>query len=469
MKPNDFAEPVRPGQRLAPLAAWLRSVRRVEIDAAWERIKDGGGSGRDGLSPAQYARHLEIELRRLNSGLRRVEHRFMPYVEFLKSKGAGKYPRVISIPSVRDRVVLRVMSQYLKIMKPAQVSTRLPQDTVARVIAELGSAQWDYFAKYDVKDFYPTISHSFLEACLVRAVRNRRVVELFMSAVRTPTMHRSAPKSEVQATVGVPQGLAISNGLAEIALEHIDRFLGGLKGVVAFRFVDDILVLADHQDRLKEVERIHDLALLAGLEIHDKKSGPDKASSGHIDESFDFLGYKFEWPRVTVRKGSVVKLESRIAKSFTTFRYARARRDGDPAWEEICRRRLVWHLDLVISGFVLDGRRIGWMAYFSQVRNQTLLRHLDEMVKRKARKIGLAEVEFKSFVKTYRLVSTKRVDESGYVPNFDLMPPAEMRGILSAVFNQDVTRLSDDEVRGRFVRRVKRISRELESDVPSYR
>jgi RNA-directed DNA polymerase len=50
---------------------------------------------------------------------------FSPYVETLKSKGKGKHPRVIAIPTVRDRIVLLALKELLFKMFPDCVPKKL--------------------------------------------------------------------------------------------------------------------------------------------------------------------------------------------------------------------------------------------------------------------------------------------------------------------------------------------------------
>lgn len=456
-------------QNTLGLRKWHSFVTKPKLQDAWGKLADGGGAGRDGVTPSLFAKNSEAEIRLINRRLRGLKYEFQPYAEILKSKGAGKNPRVISMPAVRDRIALRAMAAFLKDAYP-RASTRLPQDVVAAVVKELQGGDWTYFVKLDVKEFYPSILHSFLHARMSQVISNDAIVELFMRAVSTRTVARTAPRPAGVNTRGIPQGLAISNGLAELTIGLLDDHLSKQSDVIGFRFVDDILILSrSRRASDRAVREIRELAKLAGLEVHDDANA-EKTKKGPLSSGFDFLGYSFEWPRITVRKGSLTKLESRISRSFTAYKYALERNPSDVAWQIRSRERLQWHLDLVISGFVLDGRRVGWLAYFSQMRNLKLLRRLDDIVERKARRFGVGDMQFKSFVKVYRLVSSRRVDSSGYVPNFDDFEVEAMREILVKVFNMTgVARLTDDEVRGRFKRRVKRLSKELESDVPSYR
>lgn len=444
-------------------------VTKKRLHDSWQHVKDGGGAGRDGETPELFASHLDASIKKINRNLRANTYQFMPYTELLKSKGAGRVPRVISVPSVADRIALRSMAAFLREVYARQTSTRLPQDMIADLIRQLENSRWEYYIKLDIKNFYPTISHEFLEAVLQKTVRDKDIVGTYMAAIRTPTVARGAPRPRLSETRGVPQGLAISNGLAELSLEHLDRFLRSSDKFFALRFVDDVIILT-HEDQAEGVARkIRELAQLAKLEVHDDTSGEAKSSQGLIKDGFEFLGYKFEWPRVTVRRGSVEKIESRLTRSFTAYKYAVKRNPGSEAWVAKCQTRLVWHLNLVITGFTLDERRVGWLAYFSQIRNQQLLHHLDSIVSAKAKRFAVSDLGFKSFVHTYRIVSSRKEDLTKYVPNFDRYTVEEMRAVLGNVFNYEVSVWPPERVAEVFYKRIRKLSKELETDVPSYR
>ena len=189
--------------------------------------------------------------------------------------------------------------------------------------------------------------------------------------------------------------------------------------------------------------------------------------SGSIREGFEYLGYRFDWPRITVRAESVRRLENTLARTFTTYRYALQRAEGE--WEKrIAVRRLIWHANLIVSGFTLNGARRGWLPYYSLIRDQQVLRHLDSLVEKFALRFGFEEGSFKSFRQAYRFAARSVHDGTGYVPNFDHYLRAEKSDVLISVFGQDkdeIDSLSDDALDGSFLRRVERVAAELDRDV----
>jgi hypothetical protein len=128
---------------------------------------------------------------------------------------------------------------------------------------------------------------------------------------------------------------------------------------------------------------------------------------------------------------------------------------------------------LKITGGFFEGTRRGWLAYFSQIRHQQLLKHLDWYVDKELRRFGLdGKVSPKRFTEAYRHLAKGRLTGSKYVPNFDEMTPDETRDALSNYFMMDMTQLramADDKVVEAFKKRMHNLVVELERDAtPGY-
>jgi RNA-directed DNA polymerase len=233
-----------------------------------------------------------------------------------------------------------------------------------------------------------------------------------------------------------------------------------------FRFVDDVLLLMPTDDSKVVIPEVARLIGMAGLEVHPIAAGEGKSAVGHVHDAFEYLGYKFEQSRVTVRSGSVSRIESRLSRAFTAHKYALKRAGADTRKRSIADSRLKWHVDLVITGCRFEGKSLGWLAYFSQIRHQQLLRHLDDLVGSKRRRYATEHISFKSFVTAYRLVATRRVDATGYIPNFDAFDVAQMKDVLISVFGISALYLADDESITRlFSGKIRKEVKDLEHDV----
>ena len=414
-----------------------------------------------------YGKELRKNVIRLNHAVRSGTSTFAPYQQILKSKGANKSPREIALPIVRDRVLLRAMSNFLREMEPAS-SVELAQSKIARVIGALEEGRYTHYLKLDVINFYPNIDHDWLRAVLLRSVKQKDLVSIYMSAVEAETIAPNSSRKGTKNSVGVPQGLAVSNGLAELAMHHVDHVLMKRPDVAYFRYVDDILILTTGDISGELWPSVKRALSLAGLAAHEVGGDDSKSSKGLISDGFDFLGYAFSWPRVSVRPASINRLEGSIARCFTRYRYAVEGVPRAPDWHKRCADKLAWHLNLIVSGCVFEGNRLGWLPYFSQMRHHQLLHHLDSLIDRQMTRRSVNSFVPKTFVDSYRHAASRRVDTSGFIPNFDLMTADEMREVLGSIFflnPVDLKRMSDEIIRTRFVRKIRGLVVELERDI----
>src|SRR6516165_1408047 len=222
-------------------------------------------------------------------------------------KDGGKKVRVLSIPTIRDRVVQGALKLILEPIfeadfQPGSYGYRPKRtahqavDRVAQAIVESKTRIIDL----DLRAYFDNVQHYLLLEKVARRVRDDEIMHLL--------------KMMLKATgeKGVPQGGVISPMLSNLYLTEVDRMLekaiattrrGQYTNIQYARFADDMVILIDAHPRhdwlVKAVERRlrEELAKLR-VEINEDKSRMvDLAKGG----SFSFLG--FEYRRIRSRKG----------------------------------------------------------------------------------------------------------------------------------------------------------------------
>ena len=103
--------------------------------------------------------NLEVIFRKVKAGT----YRFTRYREMLISKGKGKEPRVISIPTIRDKLVLAMLHKILQDSFYEEVNEPLLHSIIGSVTKTIKEKDFDCFVKIDIKRFYASINHSILE------------------------------------------------------------------------------------------------------------------------------------------------------------------------------------------------------------------------------------------------------------------------------------------------------------------
>lgn len=256
-----------------------------------ERIQKSAARGIDRIHPEGFGKELSKELDLICRKVHSNTYKFTSYKEKLVSKGANDSPRVLSIPTVRDRIVLRGICNLLARVFPKSVA-EIPQMKIDALQSALASDEYHEFVKIDLRKFYPSIPHDRLIHTLKRKIRKPAILNLIATAIETPTVPaQRGGKGANKNTVGVPQGLAISNLLAEIFLNRFDEQVNELPGIWYRRYVDDILILCPLNSSKEIGNAVCDALKNYGVHPHGLNEAGSKSKVGLLCDELEFLGY----------------------------------------------------------------------------------------------------------------------------------------------------------------------------------
>ncbi|MGM8063002.1 reverse transcriptase domain-containing protein [Vogesella indigofera] len=436
------------------------SLRRIYTD----KIKPSGAIGLDRTRPAQLDARLDEELDLIIRKVFLGSYRFTGYKEKLILKGASSQPRQISIPTARDRIVLRALCECLAEVYPlAKLS--LPQEVINDLKAEITSGKYSEYAKIDLKNFYPSIPHSLIKTTIWKKVRKPELRSLIEAAITTPTVPESKGKKDTpDSTIGVPQGLAISNLLAEIALQNIDAVFRAHSGIWYKRYVDDILILAPAGQAKTVANELIAALKNIGLTPHD--FGPDsKSKVAPLTEPFSFLGYQVEGGQIIIRHESILRFESSIAKIFTAYRH-KIETAKSPEDLQRARAYCEWKVNLRITGCYFGYKRRGWASYFSQITSTTQLRSVNHTIRKLTQRFSLeGHIRTKSLIKTFYELKRGSAGSQRYIPNLDDRDINQKRALLAIWIGDEAFWLSDHHVERLFLIKVTKAVQELEEDI----
>ncbi len=130
-----------------------------------------GGTGIDNINQYTFRNQQKEQIEILSRKMRAGSYDFTKYKLSLISKGRGKPPREISIPTVRDRISLRAMCDFLQQRFSQSVTFELPQSVIKKIKFGLGTEAYDGYVKLDVSNFYPSVDHALLEKQLNKRLR----------------------------------------------------------------------------------------------------------------------------------------------------------------------------------------------------------------------------------------------------------------------------------------------------------
>lgn len=445
------------------------------LDIYYKHVAQTSAIGIDRLGKGQFEQqldqHIEVLHQKANSGT----YRFSQYREKLISKGAKKYPREISIPTFRDRIALRALCNVLHEIFASDLSLKIPQAVIHEVKESIKTGEYQFFAKLDIQDFYPSIRHDLLLDRIRTKIEDEKLLKLLTSGIETPTV--PFPNKEAASNkTGVPQGLAVSNILAEIHLAPFDHNYTNREDIRYFRYVDDILILSKTEatSLVEEMsKRLQDEHKLTAYQL---KPGGTKTACGPINDTFHFLGYEFRNQSCLAKIESVKRLEDSLADIFTTYKY-KLQKINSQALDSnsrqfkfmVARNILMWRVNLRITGCLFEGARKGWVFYFSQIDEDHLeqLWRLDRTVGNLLKRFGLpSNCQAKSFVRTFFETKRRNPTANSYIPNFDTTSIQQQRIILSSYFGiAHLDDWPDIQIQIEFAKRIRRATKELELDI----
>ncbi len=302
----DGLDPVRALQRVLYRSAKQDPARRFHAlydklarsDVMWRAWVDvatnAGAPGVDGVTidaiKADGAAGVSRFLEQLAAELRAKTYRPQPLRRVYIPKAGdppGRPSRPLSIPTVRDRVVMAAAKVVLALIfeadfLPSSFGFRPKRSAhqaleAVRVAANRG-AQWVLDA--DIKSCFSEIDHEALIAQVKRRVVDRQMVKLLRSRLRAGVFEGGVV-SDVEA--GTPQGSPVSPLMANIALHVLDQAwtATGWRLGTLVRYCDDFVVVCPTRER---AEQARDLAAgtLAdlGLRLHPDKPGSSVFAKG---------------------------------------------------------------------------------------------------------------------------------------------------------------------------------------------
>ena len=292
------------------------------ITVAWDHIKRNRGSRTAGVDGEtrwyiEHRRGVSTFLADIRTTLRDRTFRPCAVRRHGIPKAGGKV-RYLGIPTIRDRVVQMALKLILEpIFEADFVATsygfrpgRRTQDAIAEIYQfAKAPSNYEYVVEGDIEACFDRIDHASLMTRVRKRVGDRKVLALVKAFLTAGIMTELG--TTARSDMGTPQGGIVSPLLANIALsaldEHFDRawldqsrYYGhrkllhrrGLPTYRLIRYADDFVIMVkgtrEQAEALKE-----ELATVLAKELKLTLS-PAKTLVTHIDEGFDFLGFRIQ-------------------------------------------------------------------------------------------------------------------------------------------------------------------------------
>ena len=288
--------------------------RQSTLQAAWEQVRaNRGAAGIDRQSIEGFAANGERYLNELAKELQegRYQAQAVRRVEIPK---AGGKTRPLGIPTVKDRVVQTAVK---RVIEPIFENDFLPtsygfrpgrgcKDALREVDKHLKEG-YTHVVDADLKGYFDSIPHPLLKERIEERISDGRLLEVLAGWLRQDIvkgLERWTP------TGGTPQGAVISPLLANLYLHPLDERMANL-GYRMVRYADDFVILCQSEEQAQTaLEEVKTWVDANGLSLN-----PDKTHVGNClreGQGFEFLGYRFEAGKRTVRKKSLQGFKDKV-------------------------------------------------------------------------------------------------------------------------------------------------------------
>lgn len=359
--------------------------RKETLRQGWEAVRrNRGAAGVDRMSVERFEGQSERYLEELREALQAGSYRpdAVRRVEIPKADGKK---RPLGIPVVKDRVVQAAIKL---VIEPIFEHEFLPssygfrpgrgaKDALREVDRSL-KAGYTWVVDADIQGYFDHIPHEGLMERLKSRVRDGRLLRLIESYLRQDIVAEGKRWTPLS---GTPQGAVLSPLLANLYLHALDEVMAD-QGYRMVRYADDFVVLCESQEQAEAALRvIRDWMAANGLTLH-----PDKTRLGNaleLGQGFEFLGYRFEGGRRTVRRKSLQALRDKIR--------SQTGRSRSGSLEQIIRE--------------LNPMLRGWFEYFKHADPYDF-QALDGMVRRRLRALLSTRAKRRCYGKGLRLSRT---------------------------------------------------------------
>ena len=343
-------------------------VERDNLRKALAQVRrNKGAPGIDGMTVDDLAAHLKDHWLTIRAQLLAGAYRPLPVRRVEIPKGSGG-TRPLGIPTVLDRFIQQAVLQVLQADWDPSFSEhshgfrpgRSAQGAVRAAQAYIAGGD-RYVVDLDLEKVFDRVNHDILMCLVAQRVADRRILRLIRGFLTAGVLANGlvGPTDE-----GTPQGGPLSPLLSNLMLDVLDRELER-RGHRFARYADDCNIYVRSRRAGERVMATVQRFLIGRLKlrINAAKSAVDPPSRRK------FLGFSFSAgtePRRRIAPPALARFKSRV--------------------RELTRRTRGASLGQITEE--LSRYLVGWRGYFGFCQTPSVLRGLDQWVRRRLRCIA---------------------------------------------------------------------------------
>jgi RNA-directed DNA polymerase len=290
----------------------LSHIKAPLLKEAYQRLRKNAASGVDEVTWEQYGERLDERLLDLQDRVHSGRYHPQPVLRVYIPKGDGKL-RPLGVPALEDKVVQQAVRMVLEPIYEAEFVGFSygfrPGRSAHDALDALAEAIWrkvNWVLDADIRAFYDTINHEWLQRILEHRIGDRRLIRLLMKWAKAGVMVDGKLHAVHE---GSPQGAIISPLLSNIFLHYVfdlwvcnwrKRYAHGEVYVV--RYADDLVIgFQREQDAIAMRKALAERLAKFGLELHPDKTrvlefgkyAPGNRANRGLPkpDTFEFLGF----------------------------------------------------------------------------------------------------------------------------------------------------------------------------------
>jgi len=340
---------------------------RKNCKQALARVKSNKGSaGIDGMTVEQLPVYLKQHWPTIREQLLRGTYKPQPVkrVEIPKPDGGM---RKLGIPTVLDRFIQQAVMQVLQRSWDQTFSAHSYGFRPGRSAHQAVSKAQQYIADghgwvvdLDLEKFFDQVHHDRLMAKLAQRISDKQMLKLIRAFLRAGVLEGGLVSAVDK---GTPQGGPLSPLLSNIVLDELDQELER-RGHRFVRYADDCNIYVRSQRAgervMKSVSQL--ITKKLKLKVNEQKSAVARPSKRK------FLSFSFTWQREPKRRlapKAIARFKQRV--------------------RELTRRTRGVKVETMVAQ--LSRYLRGWRGYFGFCQTPTVLRSLEEWLRRRLRSV----------------------------------------------------------------------------------
>jgi RNA-directed DNA polymerase len=201
----------------------LSAVKVPLLTEAYQRLCRSAAPGVDGITWEEYGEHLDARLLDLQDRIHRGSYHPQPVRRVHIPKGDGG-TRPLGIPALEDKIVQQAVRMVLEPIYEREFKgfsygfrPGRSQHDALNALAEAISRKVNWVLDADIRAFFDTIDHEWMQKFIEHRIGDRRLVRLVMKLLHAGVMEDGELR-EVEE--GTPQGGNVSPLLANIYLHY---------------------------------------------------------------------------------------------------------------------------------------------------------------------------------------------------------------------------------------------------------